>query len=99
MCLTEEKGADITFDEQYWNTRKCYLQEIAKSGDLSRSLVKTSPFIDHTVVVADIIFSGVFMSELCWTVRLSRPGRVAKKKRRSLPCLVVEEDSSASEVM
>jgi len=34
------------------------------------------------------------VSELCQTVRLSsRPGRVAKKKRRSLPCLVVEEDS------
>ena len=56
MCLIEEKGADITFDEQYWNTRKWYFQEIAKPGDLSHSLVKPIPFLDHTVVVADIFF-------------------------------------------
>jgi EamA domain-containing membrane protein RarD len=56
MYLIEEKGADITFDEQYWNTRKCYFQEIAKSGDLSLSLVQPNPFLDHTVVVADILF-------------------------------------------
>jgi hypothetical protein len=54
MCLIEEKGAYITFDEQYWSTRKCYFQEIAKSGDFSYSLVKPSPFLDHTVVVIDI---------------------------------------------
>jgi hypothetical protein len=55
-------------------------------------------FVLHTVVVADIFFSGVFMSELCWTVRLSiRPSRVAKKEIRNLPCMVVEGDISVSE--
>jgi len=56
MCLIEEKGADITVDAQYWNTKECYFQEIAISGDLSHSLVKPNPFLDHTVEFADIFF-------------------------------------------
>jgi hypothetical protein len=71
--------------------KKCYFQEIAKTGDLSHSLVKSNPFLDHTVVFANIFFSGVCMSELCWTIRLSsRPDQVTKNKR-NLSCLVLRK--------